>query len=213
MPGRHQQRPPGQNGLRWLAGAVGLAIAGAAVIAVVPASAAGSTTDAQLSLSGVATKGNVLGGTTIGVHPGDTVDFKTSALPTAGLNNVPGLGDVVNSVLGGLTTFQVSVDLSGLPGGSAKTVLRGSAHKAITFPVAGTYKFTWTAQVLNILGAPVPFDLNPLKSVGVAFNASNQWTGQIVVAANPPPPGISIQLPGISVAPSVTGVGQLPTIG
>ncbi|MCU1659849.1 MAG: hypothetical protein JWO57_4505, partial [Pseudonocardiales bacterium] len=108
---------------------------------------------------------------------------------------------------------QVTADLSGLPGGSATTVLSGSSHKAITFPSAGTYKFTWSARALDLLGFPIDLKFNQLRTVGVAVNSSGTWSGQIVVAANPPPPGISIQLPGISVAPSVTGVGQLPTIG
>jgi hypothetical protein len=56
-------------------------------------------------------------------------------------------------------------------------------------------------------------NLNLLKGAGVALNATNQWAGQIVVATHPPTGGLGIQLPGISVAPNLPVIGQLPTIG
>lgn len=229
MPGRHQERPLGRRGLRWLSGAAGLAVAGAAVFAMTPASAAGSTTPAQLSLSGVATQGNVLGGTTIGVHPGDTVDFQASALPTAGLTNIPTIGAALNSLLGGLTgsQYQVVAHFSASFPGGARTVTlggptsgqcKGATDLPVTFPSTGTYAFSWTVQYVApglfgcSVGGPNGSDLNLLKSAGVALNAANQWTGQIVVATNPPPPGISIQLPSLGAAPSLPVVGNLPTL-
>jgi hypothetical protein len=229
MPGRHQERPHSRPGLRWVAGAVGIAVAGAAIFATAPSSSAATTVSAQLSLSGVATSSNVLGGTTIGVHPGDTVDFKASALPTAGLENIPSLGTLLSTLLSGvLGQYQVVVHLgSTFPGGARTVTLggptsgvcAGASHLPVTFPNTGTYGFTWTVQYVipTALGCTKnglsSTDLNLLKSAGIAINASNQWTGQIVVAENPPPGGISVQLPGVSVAPSVTGIGQLPTIG
>jgi len=228
MSARHSQRPQLRAGTRWLAGAVGAVIAGAAIFAVAPASAAGSTTDAQLSLSGVATQASILGGTVVGVHPGDTVDFKASALPTAGLDNIPVLGTLVKDLLSPLLgQYQVVAHLGGnFPGGARTVTLggpttgacKGAPDMPITFPNTGTYSFTWNIQyVLPLLlgcskNGVSSANLNLLKSAGVALNVSNQWTGQIVVATNPPTGGIGIQLPGIGAAPSLPAVGQLPTL-
>lgn len=214
MSGPHDQRRPHAVAKRWIAGSLsaGIVAATAALFAFAPAGASGATTDAQLSLSGVATKGNILGGTTVGIHPGDTVDFKASATPTAGLDNI-GLGGLVSGLLGTLASFQVTADLSGLPGGGAHTVLTSASNLAFTFNNAGTYKFTWTAQRVTLLGVvPIELDGNALRGAGIALNASNQYTGQIVVAANPPPPGIAIQLPSLGAAPSLPVVGQLPKL-
>jgi hypothetical protein len=229
MPARHAGRPDSAGRLRWIAGAIGVAIAGAAIFAVAPANAAGTTVDAQLSLSGVATQSSVLGGSLVGVHPGDTVDFKASGLPTAGLDNIPALGKLVNSLLSPLLgQFQVVVHLgSNFPGGARSVTVGGPAtgpckgvpDLPVTFPNVGTYNFTWDIQyVLPILlgcthNGVSSANLNLLKGAGIALNASNQWTGQIVVADHPPTGGIGIQLPGISVAPSLPVLGQLPTLG
>ncbi|MDP9093823.1 MAG: hypothetical protein M3N95_13040 [Actinomycetota bacterium] len=229
MPARHAGRPGGTSRLRWIAGVVGAAIAGAAIFAVSPAGAAGTTVDAQLSLSGVATKDSVLGGSLIGVHPGDTVDFKASALPTAGLNNIPALGSLVTSLLNPLLgQFQVVVHLgSNFPGGARSVTLggpatgpcKGAPDLPITFPSTGTYNFTWDVQYVLplVLGCTrngvASADLNLLKGAGVALNASNQWVGQVVVATHPPTGGLGLQLPGISVAPSLPVLGQLPAVG
>lgn len=228
MPGRHARPARRRSGLRWIAGAAGLAVAAATVLATAPAGAS-TTTTAQLSLSGVADKANILGGTTIGVHPGDTVDFKASALPTAGLDNIPLLGGLVNQLLSPLLgQYQVVVSFSADFPGGARTVTvggptsgacKGTPDVPVTFPQAGTYTFSWKVQyVLPVLlgcskSGVSSSDLNLLKQAGVALNASNQWTGKIVVADNPPAGGISIQLPGVSVAPSLPVVGQLPTVG
>lgn len=225
-------RLPRRHGLRWMAASAGIAVAGATVLAMAPAHADSATVNAQLSLSGVATKDSVLGGTTIGVHPGDTVDFKASALPTAGLENIPALGSLLNGVLSSLlgSQFQVvvtfgsdfgaatpalggqSVTLGGPTSGSCK----GAPDSAITFPKAGTYSFTWTVRYVlpgllgctkSSLGAT---SMNQLQQAGIAINASNQWVGQVVVANDPPKGGISVQLPGVGAAPSLPVVGQLP---
>jgi hypothetical protein len=205
----------------------GAAIIGAILLALQPASAA-TTVDAQLSVTGVATKANVLGGSVVGVHPGDTVVFKASALPTAGLANVPGLGSVLQDLLStALGQYQVEVSFGpSFPGGAQTVTLGGPTKgncaglpsKAFTFPDKGTYTFTWKVHyVLPLLLGCVTnsisdTDLNLLAKAGVRLNASNSWVGKIVVADNPPAGGISIQLPGVSVAPSIIG-HQLPTIG
>jgi hypothetical protein len=218
-----------KRGLRWLAAGAGVLVAGATVLAMSPAQADTATVDAQLSLSGVASKANLLGGTTIGVHPGDTVDFSASALPTAGLANIPALGPtLVNTLKALLGQYQVVVTFgSSFPGvggqsvtlgGPATGVCKGKQDVPVTFPSAGTYAFTWKVQYVlpvllsctkNGLGDTA---LNQLKGAGIALNATNQWTGQIVAAANPPKGGLSVQLPGLGAAPSLPVLGQLPTM-
>jgi hypothetical protein len=213
-----------------LAGVTGLAVAGAAVLTMSPAHASASTVDAQLSVSGVATKANVLGGTTVGIHPGDTVDFKASALPTAGLENVPALGSLLGGILGSLTgsNFQVVVTFDGnFPsvggqtitlGGPTSGACKGKTDVPVTFPASGTYNFTWKVQYVltGLLGCSQKSlgstTLNQLADAGVALNASNQWIGKIVAAQDPPKGGISIQLPGISASPSIKGAPPLPGV-
>jgi hypothetical protein len=134
------------------------------------------------------------------------------------------LNSLLNPLLG---QYQVVVSFgSSFPGG-AKTVTLGGPTtgpcagvpvKSFTFPNRGTYAFTWKVQYVlpGLLGCTKNgvsgADLNALKQAGVALNATNSWVGKIVVADNPPPGGISIQLPGASVAPNIGG-HQLPTLG
>lgn len=227
MPGRHEQGPAPRLGRRWVAGALSLGIAAAAtgVLAIAPAGATATTTDAQLSLTGVATSSSVVGGTTVGVHPGDTVDFKASAVPTTGLAAL-GLSSLV-TLLSTLGTYQVVLTTgTNFPGGARTLALggptsgpcKGAAHLPVTFATIGTYGFTWKVQYVLplLLGCSKTglnsTELNQLRSVGVAINASNQWTGQIVVALDPPTGGISVQLPGVGVSPSVPVLGTLPAI-
>ena len=209
--GRHEGAP--RSGPRWLAGTVGLAVAaGATVIAMTPAQASGATVDAQLSLSGVVTSSSPIGGSIVGVHPGDTVRFSASTAPTAGLNAL-GLGNLVSGLLDTLAKYQVTVDFSHLPGGAVSTTLSGTQTKSFTFPTAGTYSFSWSAQQITLLGVvPINLNGNALAAAGIKLNASNQYVGSVVVATNPPPGGISIQLPGVTAAPNLPIIGQLPTI-
>jgi hypothetical protein len=227
MPGRHQAVPGRRPRLRWLLAVAGGALIGATILALQPAAAA-NTVDAQLSVTGVATKANILGGSDIGVHPGDTVVFKASALPTAGLENIPALGNVLRDLLStALGQYQVVVSFGPkFPGGAQTVTLGGPTKgkcagvpaKSFAFPNKGTYTFTWKVQyVLPLLlgcakNGVSDSDLNLLQKLGVALNATNSWVGKVVVADNPPPGGISIQLPGVSVAPSIIG-HQLPTLG
>jgi hypothetical protein len=227
MPGRHETAPRSRPRLRWLVGLAATSVAAATLLAFSPAGAA-STVNAQLSLTGVATSANVAGGSQIGVHPGDTVNFKASALPTAGLENIPALGSLLNSLLSPLLgQYQVVVTFSSsFPGGAQTVTLGGPTSgtcqglpaKSFTFPNKGSYAFTWKVQYVlpGLLGCAKSgvssADLNVLAQAGVALNATNSWVGKIVVADNPPPGGISIQLPGVSVAPNIGG-HQLPTLG
>jgi hypothetical protein len=213
--------------VRWIAAVMALAVSGGIALAMAPANASSSTVRAQLSLSGVATQSNVLGGTTVGIHPGDTVDFQASALPTAGLDNIPTIGPALDKALVTLLGAQFEVVLtvgSSFPGGTHTVTIGGKGHCAgvpdlpITFPAAGTYTFSWTVKYVlpGLLGCTAngvsDTSLNLLKKAGVALNATNQWVGAIVVATNPPAGGISIQLPGVSIAPNIAG-HQLPAVG
>jgi hypothetical protein len=230
MEGPSLSAPPRRLSLRWVAAGLAAAIATVTIVALAPSSSAATTVNAQLSLTGIATQGDILGGTTVGVHPGDTVNFQASAVPTAGLNNIPALGPLLNDLVTTLlhTQFQVVMHLPAtFPGGARDVTLGGPSSGAckgvqslpVNFPAIGTYQFTWNVQYVlpGLLGGCTHnslnnADLNLLKGIGVALNATNAWVGQIVVATNPPPPGISIQLPGVGVAPSLPVVGQLPTL-
>ncbi|MCW2496682.1 MAG: hypothetical protein JWQ77_2606 [Jatrophihabitans sp.] len=202
-----------------------MAVVGAIVLATTSASAGTKTVDAELSLSGIATSANILGGSQIGVHPGDTVDFAPSTIPTAGLKNIPVLGaaldSLLQSVLGSATGYQITLHLPAtFPGGKRNVTLgacTSTKHLAVTFPKKGDYTFTWSAVAISPL-CLLPANIgslagNQLKNAGVALNASNQWVANIHVATNAVDGGISIQLPGVSVAPSVPVLGQLPTLG
>lgn len=208
-------------GVRWLAGIIGLALAGIVLLVMSPADAAQRNVKAQLSLSGVATKDNPAGGSQIGVHPGDSVTFSAASVPTAGLAKL-GLDNLVSTVdnlLGGAASFQVKADFSNLPGGKKGTVLSGKKSVTFHFPSKATYHFTWTVEKVTpqLLGGnkvtPINLNGNELKQAGIKLNAANQYVGQVVVKKKPPQGGISVQLPSVHVAPSVTGVGQLPTVG
>ena len=65
---------------------------------------------------------------------------------------------------------------------------------------------------LCLSAANINLDGNALAKAGVALNASNQYVGHIVSATNPPSGGLGVQLPTVSVQPSVTGVGTLPKV-
>lgn len=225
MSGRHRQlatlhRP----GLRWLAGIVGLALAAVVMLVMSPADAATRNVKAQLSLSGVATKDNPTGGTQVGIRPGDSITFSAASAPTAGLAKL-GLDNLVSTVdnlMGSGASFQVKADFSGLPGGRKGTVLSGSKTATFHFPTAQTYKFTWQVQrvtMVQVLGVQqkrvttISLDGNQLRKAGIAINGDSTYVGQVVVKKNPPQGGVSVQLPSVHVAPSVTGVGQLPTVG
>jgi len=219
-----ESRPRGL-GLRWLSAGIALAVAGAITLATASASAGTKTVTAELSLSGIATSANILGGAQIGVHPGDSVNFVPSTIPTAGLANIPGLGSALDSllqtILGKTTGYQITLHLpANFPGG-ARNVTLGACSKQknllVAFPTKGDYTFTWSAVAISPL-CLLPTNIgslagNQLKNAGVALNATNQWVANIHVATDAVAGGISIQLPGVSIAPSLPGLGQLPTVG
>jgi hypothetical protein len=212
MSGRHVQSATGGRARIWLAG---LAVALTALLVAAlagPADASSTTLKAQLSLSGLASADNPLGGSVIGVHPGDKVSFSAAGTPTAGLDKL-GLGGLVGGILNLGADFQIKADFSGLPGGADNTILSGTTTKTFAFPDKGSYSFTWTAQKVTLLGiVPIALDGNQLAQAGIKLNASNEYVGKVVAATNPPSGGLSVQLPGVKVAPSLPVVGQLPTL-
>lgn len=209
MSGRHRSAGKASVGLIALIG--GIVALLASVLASGTASAA-TTVKAQLSLSGVATASSPTGGTTVGIHPGDSVTISASTAPTQGLEAL-GLDGLLGGLLNGIAGFQVTADFSHLPDGKASTVLKSSTATTFTFPKAGTYDFTWTAQRVTLLGL-VPIDLNgnQLAAAGIKLNADSEYVGQIVVAADPPKGGVSVQLPKVQASPSIPVVGNLPTV-
>jgi hypothetical protein len=230
MPGRHQIAPTRRRPWGWLAGLGAASILAAIGLALFPTSAGADTTvGAQLSLTGVATKSNVAGGSEIGIHPGDSVRFQAAAVPTAGLENIPALGSLLNNLLGPLSSQIYQVDLTfpaGFPGGADTVTLGGPTSgpckaeppRTVRFPNKGSFDFSWKVKyVAPLIGwcdehSLNNAQLNQLKSAGVALNLSTGWNGRIVVADNPPKGGISVQLPGVTAAPSIAG-HQLPTVG
>lgn len=203
---------------RWLAAAVGLGVAVAVVIIARPAGAS-TTVNAQLAFSGIVTQASPTGGSTVGIHPGDAVDFKPATVPTEGLDALGfSLGDILGNVLNLATGYQVVMHLpSTFPGGKRDVKLGACGGKSdlkVAFPAAGTYNFTWSAYSVNLLclTSPITLDGNAAKDAGIALNASNQWVGKVVAATDPPAGGISVQLPAVSASPNVGGV-QLPAVG
>jgi hypothetical protein len=209
-------RPP--RATRWLAAAVGLGVAVAVVIIARPAGAS-TTVNAQLAFSGVVTQTSPTGGSVVGIHPGDSVDFKPATVPTEGLDALGfSLGDILGNVLNLATGYQVVMHLpSTFPGGKRDVKLGACGGKSdlkVAFPTAGTYNFTWSAYSVNLLclTSPITLDGNAAKDAGIALNSSNQWVGKVVAATDPPAGGISVQLPAVSASPDVGGV-QLPPVG
>ncbi len=214
-------RPP--RATRWLAAAVGIGVAVAVVIIARPAGAS-TTVNAQLAFSGVVTQTSPTGGSVVGIHPGDAVDFKSATVPTEGLDALGvSIGDLIGGLLNDVIGYQVVMHLPAtFPGGKRDVKLGACGGKSdlkVSFPTAGTYSFSWSAYSVTavpLLGGctltQIKLDGNQLKDAGIALNSSNQWVGKVVAATDPPAGGISVQLPAVSAAPNVGGV-QLPAVG
>ncbi len=218
MPGRHGSSTDRSGGTRRLVGLAGVATLLFSLTLMTPASAS-STDSVQLSLTGTVDDNNPAGGSQIGIHPGDAINFSASAAPTAKAKSLAdsiGLSSVLNGLLGSVK-FQVVANFSGLPGGHSNTVVTESSKVHFSFSRIGKYSFSYQAQKVsvNLLGQKSITDINltgnQAKQAGVELNASNQYESTIVVAKNPPAGGISVQLPSVSLHPKVAGQ-QLPKI-
>jgi hypothetical protein len=199
MPGRRQQRPAGRTGLRWVAGAVGIALAGGtAALAMQSAHAAAPSVDATFSVTGVTTSncGVSAGGNDVYVAPGGAINFKTSvaslnllglSLSTAGLTGLDG---------------QLVID----PSSATPTKVNVTTSKATT--VTGlaignhTYKFTATALSLGTLPV-IPLSAS---NTSVSGGASLNYGGTIHVTDQAALCGIAIQVPGVHVSASASGL-------
>lgn len=202
------------NVRRLIGTAAAAAIAGASLLYLSTDAQAASTVPAQLSLTGVATASSPFGGTTVGLHPGDTLQLSASTAPTAGLARLNlGGGGLVSSLAG----YEVIVHLPAtFPGGARNVTLGYKAATQINFPTAGTYPFTWNAYevVPSVLGpqaTPISLTTTQIQQAHIAVNAQHQWVGQVVVSNNPPSGGIGIQLPSTTISPSLP-VGNLPSV-
>jgi hypothetical protein len=201
---------------RRIVGAVAAtAVATGATLLPAPSAGAATTVTTQLALSGVVTNNSATGGSVVGIHPGDTVDFKAAAVGLAADNAV---ADLLGSFLNLVSGYQIEVTPgAGFPSGASKFILGGPGGlpvKAVNFPAKGTYNFSWTAKKISVLGlAPVNLDGNDAAALGIKLNAKGEWVGQVVVADNPPAGGIGVQVPGVTASPSLPVVGQLPAVG
>ena len=216
MTGKH--RSPRRT--RWIAGAAAVVAAGSTWLAFGPADAAGATVSAQLTLSGVATSSSPAGGSTVGVHPGDTVNLTAATIPSAGLPG--GLGTLLGGLVGGLAKFEVVITSGNLPGVDYPYKLGQASgdHKTLTLSAlkSGTYHFAYQAHSVSLLGV-VPLDLtgaqlNAISAAGIPLklNAQNQYVGSIVAADDPPAGGLSVQLPSTGVSVSAGPIQVNPNL-
>ena len=201
--------------VRRLAGAAAAAaIAGASVLWAGTAAHAATTVPAQLSLTGVTTASSPLGGTTVGLHPGDILQLSASTAPTAALTSL-GLGGA--GLVGSLAGYEVIAHFPAtFPGGARDVPLGYKASTLINFPNAGTYPFTWnaynvTVTALGVVRVPISLTSSEIQQAHIGVNARGQWVGQVVVSNNPPAGGLGVQLPGVTISPSLP-VGGLPSV-
>lgn len=200
----------------WVAALAAVVLSGAIALAMSPAQAS-ATVDVQLTLSGVASSDNPTGGAQVGVHPGDTVVLKASAVPSAGAP--AGLSGALSSLVGGLANLQVKI-LPGnnLPGLHGKAFdLRAAANCAgpkTSLPLRsltkGTYSFQYQVEKITLLGGvlgcraqavtPSQDQLGALTKNNVKVTDNGVYSGRIVVATNPPAGKIGVQLPKQSIS-------------
>ena len=141
----------------WLAGLAAAARRRAGLVAVAPRRRRARHVNAQLSLAGVDHATTRPAAAPIGVHPGDTVDFNASAVPTAGLDKLGTRRPARRRARRRGTTFQVTADFADLPGGAPEHRAHGGTATSDVHASAGkgTYSFTWTAQtVVTACSAP-----------------------------------------------------------
>lgn len=213
MSGRHRAAGKASVGLiALLAGVI------AVLVSVLAGGSAGaaSTVDAQLTLSGVATPSSPAGGTTVGIHPGDSITFTPGTVPTTGP-----LVSLLTDVLGGITNVEVDITSGNLPGMTYPYKLGtcAGAHRNLTvpFPAKGSYSFKYTVSsvtVLPVLGCSLNqiqltgSQLSRLTANNVSVSDTTVYTGKVVVADAPPAGGLSIQLPSQDVKVSAPVIGQ-----
>ncbi|MGI8879107.1 MAG: hypothetical protein ACR2KJ_01055 [Jatrophihabitans sp.] len=228
--------------MHWLSRRVLGAVIVAALVAVGFAflsdrpAAAATTRHGTLAVTGLVADGcpASAGGSQIFIKPGDTVEFRATL---AGIN----LG-VIHNVLplvpatltsNGVGSFNTTVTFAdenttskGKTVGHPHAVTDTDAYRR-TFPRSGVYNFGWIARSLSLLKIPillpkgltVPLSQNVPGIVG--DDSSLSWAGQVVVSDKATKCGLSVQVPGVTIHPSVLGHklppvsvpgGNLPTV-
>ncbi|MDT4944285.1 MAG: hypothetical protein QOH14_1018 [Pseudonocardiales bacterium] len=198
MPGRRQQRPAGRFGLRWVAGAVGIALAGGtAALAMQSAHAAAPSVDATFSVTGVTTSncGISAGGNDVYVTPGGAVNFKTSV---ASLNLLGFTGSTA-----GLAGLDGALEID--PSSATPTRVNLTTTKAITVTglSTGNHTYKFTAKALDLFGIPIALGAG---NTSVSGGASLNYGGIIHVTDQAALCGIAIQVPGVHVSASASGL-------
>jgi hypothetical protein len=214
---RHRRRALSPSSV--IAVLAALCTAGAIALSMSPAQAS-TTVPVQLTLSGVASPDNPTGGATVGVHPGDSVVLKAAAIPTAGAP--AGLSGALSNLVAGVAGLQVKIlagnHLPGL-GGRAYTLgavqnCGGKASLPLRSLAKGTYSFQYVVQkvslLTSLLGAvtgckqttvtPTQDQLGALTKNNVKVTDNAVYSGNIVVATNPPSGQIGLQLPKQSIS-------------
>lgn len=212
--------------------AAALVAVGVAFLSDRPANAA-TTRHATLAVTGLVADGcpASIGGSQIFIKPGDTVEFKATL---AGINlsvvHVAGLpGTLTTGKVASFNTTITFADQNTRSGG--KTVphphpVTDTTVYRRTFPQSGVFNFGWIARSLSLLKVPllpngitVPLSMNIPGIVGA--DSALSWGGQVVVSSKATKCGLSVQVPGVTVHPSVLGHklppvslpgGTLPTV-
>lgn len=195
MSGRGRHAATRRRGRRWLAGVTGLAVAGAAVLAMSPAHAAPDPVTATFGITGVTTsncKSLATGGADVWVAPGGELDLKTSII---GINAL-GLSISTTSLAGldGSLTIDNRKPIAIQTTKAAKvTDLQTGDHD---------YKFSASGIDLGLLGV-IPISLT---SAQVKAGLSLTWSGKIHVTTAAANCGIAVSAPSVGASASVPGL-------
>jgi hypothetical protein len=195
MSGRGRHAATRRRGWRWLAGVTGLAVAGAAILAMSPAHATPDPVIATFGITGVTTsncKTLATGGADVWVTPGGELDLKTSII--------------------GINALGLSIDTSGLLGldGSLTIDNRNpiaiqttKTAKVTDLPTGDHgYKFSVSGVDLGLLGV-VPISLT---SAQVKAGLSLTWSGKIHVTTDAANCGIAVSAPSVGASASASGL-------
>ncbi|MGN6606476.1 MAG: hypothetical protein ACTHMS_05620 [Jatrophihabitans sp.] len=195
---RHGQRSTTPRpGLRWLAGAVGVGLAGAAVLAGSPAGAAsGDDVTAVFSVTGVSTSNCSVstGGADVYIKPGAELDAKVSAVGIT-LLGLP----IATS---GLALFDGTLTIDPKSQHPIVEKLDDSSVAKINGLSSGNHSFTFEGSVTPVNALLT--NLSTLKLLGAG--AALDYAGTIHVTNDAPNCGVAVQVPGPSVSVSVTGL-------
>jgi hypothetical protein len=189
-------RTPGRRALV----VAGLAAAVIAPPIVLPAAAGASPATvvvARLSLTGIVTSSVPRGGTILAIKPGETVDFRAGTIPL-----------LERTAAGKLVTYRITLDSSGLPGGSRSVRVSTTSPYRLSFRKPGVYALRWQTTVVRSRGDR---ERKKGKSHDTEVKAQEQSSAEIVVSNSPVKKSEYIELPDVSVKVAVP-FGALPKI-